>query len=190
MGWQNGILGYRPSIGELIVALILAILAERVWRLGSRAWDFVLDRFASLFYNLRIRRIRTLELKIKQLDAYDDRKALFRFLRKIVGFILIVGLAMVMNILVLSQELRLHIRRITDFLNIPDLAVFGYNLSEPDVYYEEMEYFFVYTASLAMLILLFWLGASTAREINDFADPPKAIKRLEARISALRAKDA
>jgi ATP-dependent exoDNAse (exonuclease V) alpha subunit len=37
-------LGYRPSVGELIAAFLLAIIAERTGRWFSRLWDFLLDK--------------------------------------------------------------------------------------------------------------------------------------------------
>lgn len=186
MNWQFHFLGWRPSFGEVLFLVILALFPW--WNWLSRAWDFLLDRTASLFDKFKIRRIKSLELQIKRLNEYNDRKALIWFLRKITTFIFSLGLFIVAVVIGMNLGVTLELHRITDFFQIPSLAFLGLSSNGPSLFAQEV-IFLLYNIPIMLgppLLLLF--AMSTFREMGDFSDPPEAINRLEERIGALRAK--
>jgi|ERR1700677_428955 hypothetical protein len=91
------ILGYRPSIGELTVVVVVGILAERLARWVSRLWDFLLDKIASLSDRLRVRRIRGLEGRIEKLTEYSDRKVVLLFLHNIARSMMALAFLIMIN---------------------------------------------------------------------------------------------
>jgi hypothetical protein len=86
-------LGYRPSIGELIVVAILAVLAEQVGRLRLilRAFAFTSDLAAASSARLRLRQIQRLESRIEWIGRYQqfDPKSIMNSLRRIFEIIVI-----------------------------------------------------------------------------------------------------
>jgi hypothetical protein len=189
-------LGYRPSIGELLAAFVLAMLAERAWRIFSRTWDFVLDLIAASSSKLRIRRIKKLERKIEMIKRYaaNDRAVLLRFIKRLTGIVVLFGLFGIVDITRIKMELSIDLDRIISFLHIPPLPIWSSMLIgdiTPDtLYYDSIGYMIVLVTNIALLLAISYRALSTLREIDDFADVPKATKALEARISALSAKGA
>lgn len=190
--WQFGFLGYQTSIGELVVVvalpLLVALIVEPLRRWLSRTWDFCLDRAASLSDNLRANRIKDLELRTEQLNVYNDRQALFLFLRTIFNLVVWFFLLIFLNEFTMRLESLVRMRRITEFFKIPDPLVFGYATHEPSWLSDRILIIGSTAMTLVMVILLYFLMLVAFRQMDDFADPPKAIKKLEERISALKAK--
>jgi hypothetical protein len=127
--WQ--FLGWRPTIADLIIATLLAALAERWWHWLYRLWSFLLDRIASLSDFFRARRIRALEVKIRKLKEYDDRKILIRFMQGICSLILFVGLITVVSVFMVENHLTLNTLEIIEYFKIPDSSFLGIIQSVP-----------------------------------------------------------
>jgi hypothetical protein len=137
--WQFRFLGYQTSIGELIAIAVLTLLAtlvvaliiEPLRRWISRTWDFLRDRWSSLSDSRTASQIRALERKIEQLNEYTDRKALLLFLRLILNLLVLFPFLIILNEFNIRLESSVHIRRITEFFNIPNPELFGYSTNEP-----------------------------------------------------------
>jgi hypothetical protein len=115
---------------------------------------------------------------------YNDRKALFLSLRLILVFVVVSGLITIMFTMSMTLSTLREVRHITEFLNIPNTGLSGYPLPQPSLVGN-----FAFTiVAFMMVAVLMVLVVVTLRRMDDFADPPKAIKKLEERISALRAK--
>jgi hypothetical protein len=197
--WQFKILGYQSSVGEVIIIIVLpslatllvALLVEPLRRWLSRTWNFFLDRISSLSSHLRASRIGALELKIKFLNQYNDRQVMMRLLRGMSGLILLVGLTIFVSISVAQNDILMNTLQITNFFKIPDSSFLSVAQSVPGksiLIATEILYISYLMLLLLLLVLTFSLVAAIFQEMDDFADPPKAIQRLEERINALRGK--
>jgi hypothetical protein len=212
--WQFNILGYQSSVGEVIVliltALLVALLVEplRLWL--SRTWNFCGDRLSSMSTKRRVKRIQALELKIIQLNEYTDRQVMVRLLRGICYCVVLIGSAIMWLMLTIGQmmltlnsEMWAFFDRIWTFLSQIFQVLFilsGTNITppheiphiadRPDLFYAQT-FNAVSTLGLILLAILIYFSAeNTLQEMTDFADPPKAIQKLQERINALRAKNA
>jgi len=141
MDWQIGFLGYRPSIGELLVAVILAMLAERAWRLFSRTWDFAIDLIAASVNRLRSRRIKKLERKIEQIKRYEanDRQVLLLFIKRLTGLVGLFGTLGVVSIVAVRSEIVRYLHGIMAFLNVPLPSGPGTSVTEQVIFPEAIE---------------------------------------------------
>lgn len=194
---QGGFLGYRPSVGELIAAAVLAVLAERFGRLLSRAWNFSLDRISSLFDKLRIQRISALEKRITTIKLFqeNDRKVILRTANKAIGVIILFVLGSITLLMHYSTEILFNLHLIVSNLHINALPLLGKlsgneYITESDVWSDNIAAFVLAVFSIAVLMLSIYRMMVMVQEMVDFSDPPKAIRALEERIGALMAKGA
>jgi hypothetical protein len=183
-------LGWQPPIGEVLFLLVLALFPWwRQWL--SQTWNFLLDRISSLSSHLRARRIGALELKVKNLTDWDDRKIMVRFLRSISSLIVLIGLWIIVCISVAQNAILMNTLLIAEFFKIPDPSLLGIMQGAPGVsILTGTEILYIVNVFVVFLLIIttvsFMVG--TFQEMDDFSDPPKAIQRLEEQISALRAK--
>jgi hypothetical protein len=187
--WHS-ITSWRPNISDLIIATLLAGLAERWWHWLYRFWNFLLDRIASFSNKLKVKRVANLELKIKTLKEYDDRKILVVFLRLISNLIILTGFVIVVSIFVAQNSILMDTLLISDFLKIPDPSFLELTQGAPGLStFTVTELLYVaYVIILGLIILYSLLFVSGLFQMmDDFFDPPKAILRLEEQINALRA---
>jgi hypothetical protein len=155
-----------------------------------RFWNFLLDRIASFSNKLKVKRVATLELKIKTLKEYDDRKILVVFLRLISNLIILTGFVIVVSIFVAQNSILMDTLLISDFLKIPDPSFLELTQGAPGLStFTVTELLYVaYVIILGLIILYSLLFVSGLFQMmDDFFDPPKAILRLEEQINALRA---
>jgi hypothetical protein len=156
MDLQTSFLGYRPTVAELIMGLILASLAVPIWKGISRAWDYIFDQIAARSNTLRAKRIFKLEQKIKYLQIF------------------VIG--------VLDFDMKHSLQQLKDEVHLPG--------TNPSVDNLEAVPALFYVAIFTFIFIVGWLSITTLRKIGELIDPAKTIKRLEARIFALRAKGA
>jgi uncharacterized membrane protein YphA (DoxX/SURF4 family) len=176
-------LGYRPTVGELIVGLILAVSAVPLWHGISRAWDYLLDQIASQSNNFRRKRIIQLEKRIKRLQEYNEQKALLHLLRKIVSLLVLLGLFTPFVVAFFAVDTTQSLYQIKEALHVRQQPV----VESYDFYTRTIDMMGnIVIAAIAFLIIQRSLKLVT--EIGDFADPPETVKKLEARINALKAK--
>ncbi len=181
MDLQTSFLGYRPTIAELIVGLILASLAVPIWKGISRAWDHVLDQIAARSNTFREKRISRFEQKIKYLRNYDLNEVLLRVVRSVIGIGMLVALSGVFVVGVLNFDMKHSLQQLKTEIQLPGTS------SGVDSFEAVPALFYV--AVFTSIFIVGWLSITTIREINELIDPENTIKRLEARILALRAKD-
>lgn len=183
-------LGYRPSVGELIAAFLLAIIAERTGRWFSRLWDFLLDKGAALSYRLRDKRIAALEGQIKILREYTDRKVILLLLHRIISGIVLISFLVMCSMLWSISVLHADTFRIINYFDIPPLVkpILHLGTLRFTPVREQMMGLLVTICidiiSLTIMILYF----SAWNTIDRLIDPSQTISRLEQRILSLKAK--
>jgi hypothetical protein len=182
MDLQTSFLGYRPTVAELIAGLILASLAVPIWKGISRAWDYIFDQIAARSNTLREKRIFKLEQKIKYLQNYDLSEVLLRVVRSVIGIGMLIALSGVFVIGVLDFDMKHSLQQLKDEVHLPG--------TNPSVDNLEAVPALFYVAIFTFIFIVGWLSITTLRKIGELIDPAKTIKRLEARILALRAKGA
>ena len=197
MDWQGGFLGYRPSIGELIAAAILAALAEKGWRLFSRLLETSLDLLSTSADYLRTRRIAALVNRVNRIKDYeaDDRKAVLFALGQVVRIVVSFGLIVLMMEIMVRFSLVMRIDPILSYFHIPvpTISVLGNQneyVSESEARFDGAFFFVINIVLMSMLIITFYRALATIQNVRDFSDPAKAIRALEERIGALMAKGA
>jgi hypothetical protein len=178
MDFQTSFLGYRPTIAELILSLILALSALGIWKQVSRAWDYLLDQIAARSKTLREKRIFKFEQKIKDLQNYDLNEVLLRVVRSVVGIGMLVALSGVFVVGVLDFDMKHSLQQLKDEIQVPG--------TNPNVHSFEGVPALFYVAIFTFIFIVAWLSITTLRRINELIDPANTIKRLEARILALR----
>jgi hypothetical protein len=179
-------LGWHPTLGELVIniiwplviALLVALLIEPLQRWLSQLWSLLSDRIASLSDNRKAKRINALELKIKNLKEYDDRKLLILFARRIVTLIVVFGFLLFISILAARIDL------VSNGFLAAKVFDFGTTLTLSSTI-GEFIYGMIHGALTVLLILTVTSASITFQDMSDFSDPPKAIRRLEKRIFAL-----
>jgi Flp pilus assembly pilin Flp len=178
-------LGWQPTPGELVIntiwplviALLMALLIEPLRRWLSRIWSSLSDYLSSLSDGRRIKRINALERKVKNLKEYDHRKLLILFARRIASLIVLFGFLIFISILAVRADL----------IGGGILAAKRWELT-PLSSSQYGFYGFIHGIISVLVISTVAVASITFQEIVDFSNPPKAIKRLEERIDALRAK--
>jgi hypothetical protein len=176
---------YRPTVGELIVGLILAVLAVPIWHRISRTWDYLLDQIALRSNISRAKRIIELEKQVQYLQEYNEHRALLRLLRKIVNLIVSFGLLAPMVTCLLAIDAIQLLHQISEALHLPALdSAFG----EPSESFVHSAFLLAAVFIIVIITIIMRIASMTIREKDDFADPPKTIKKLEERINALKAK--
>jgi hypothetical protein len=188
-------LGWQPTLGELIiniiwplvVAVLVALLVEPLRRWLSRTWDSLSDHLASLSESRRAKRIETLELKIKSLKEYDDRKLLTLFMRRIVSLIVLFGFLLLISILVARIDLIGGGVLAAKLLESGAAPLNETNVSQHWLPLWEFIYGVIHGMITVLFIFTVATVTNTFQDINDFSDPPKAIQRLEERIKSLNA---
>jgi hypothetical protein len=111
------------------------------------------------------------------------------FLRGVSSLIVTTGFVIVVSVFVVQYDILINTLNITTFLKIPDLSFLGFTQGVPGVSIltaTEILYIGYIIALFVLVIFSFALVATVFQELADFADPPKAINKLEERISALR----
>jgi hypothetical protein len=211
-------LGWQPTLGEfiinimwpLVVALLVAFLFEPLRRWLSRKWNFFVDRLSSMSTKRRAKRIQALELKITQLNEYTDRQVMVRLLRGICYCVVLIGSAIMWLTLTIGQMMLTLNSQIWRFLDqiwtflgqifqvlfiLSGTHVTPHEITPDIVDRPNLLYAQTFNAissfGLVLLVILSYFSAvNTLQEMADFADPPKAIRKLQERINAMRAKSA
>jgi hypothetical protein len=191
-------LGWQPTLGELLINIIwpvvvalLALLVEPLRRWLSRTRNSLSDRIASLSDNRRAKRIQTLKLKVQRLKEFDDRKTMAHLLSGIIHLILLIGITIIVSIFAAKDEILMTTLQIGDFLKLPDSSFLVTVQAPPSTSFlatVELLYLAYHSILLALAIFGLFFVAAALQEMDDFSDPPKAIRRLEERINALQLK--
>jgi hypothetical protein len=106
-----------------------------------------------------------------------------RLLRKIVNLVVSIGLLSPLVACFLAIDLIQSLHQIRDALHLPALdSSFG----DPSASFVQATFLSGFMLVVVFAIGMMRIATMTIREIDDFADPPESIKRLEARINALR----
>jgi hypothetical protein len=214
--WQFTILGYHFSLGEVVVlsvltflaTLVVALLVEPLRRWLSRKWDLFVDRISSFSTRRRLKRIESLELRIAQLNEYTDRQVMVRLLRGICHCVVFIGFGIMWLIITIGQmtftlnaQMWTFFDQIWTFLgqiwqvlfilsgtHITPHEITPHIADRPNLFYA-LTFNAISAFGLILIVILSCFSAmNTLQEMTDFADPPKAIRKLQERVNAMRAK--
>ena len=187
-------LGYRPSLGELIIVAVLAVLAERSARVLSRIIDYLTDSLASSFSRARNFQVRRLEKRLDLIVTLenDNRLATGLLLRRIYLTVILTLLLLLLYLVMLEfnvqttfgylfSALGLHIELGAGWMKVQ-------NIPQDKLLYFSLVYGVMRLMFMLVLAIVLFIAFRSIRDFSDLANPEKAIKTLQERISALRAK--
>jgi hypothetical protein len=185
---MESLLGYRPTVGELIFVLVAAIVAAPIWHRISRTWEYLLDQIASQSNNFRAKRIIQLEKQILWLREYDEHKALLYLLGRIIRLIVSWGMLLLLMLSISVLGIGTSLQQITEALHLTEPPFLGFALTAPSIFASQMAVAFGSMGATIIITVSSIEAILASRQIVYFSDPQRGIRRLEARISALRAK--
>jgi hypothetical protein len=178
------IFGYRVSLSELIVALLLAMPADRIFRLTPKIWSLIVDFLARRSRRSRDIQFRRLIVRADTLtrDMADPHVQVLKSLQG-VGHAVVSGfLSLAFLYLGLSVINLADLRGIEEQMNMESILRFG------SVIPNTISRYIAATLAITCLILFMrylFLVIYLANTLRIFLDSKSELERLNVRIQAL-----